>query len=40
MREVILETIVDSVKLVPFLFIAFLLIELFEHKFRKKSKET
>ncbi len=40
MREVILETIVDSVKLVPFLFIAFLLIELFEHKFNKKSKET
>ena len=38
MTEVILETLIDSLKLLPFLFVTFLLIELFEHKFSKKSK--
>lgn len=38
MKEIILETIIDSVKLLPFLFVTFLLIELFEHRFTKKSK--
>ncbi len=38
MKEIILETLIDSIKLLPFLFITFLLIELFEHKLSKKSK--
>ena len=37
MKEIVLETIIDSVKLVPFLFVAFLIIELIEHKFSKKQ---
>ena len=39
MKDVILDAVMDSVKLIPFLFIAFLVIELFEHKFSDKSKE-
>ena len=39
MKEIIIETIVDSIKLIPFLFVAFLIIELIEHKFSKKEKE-
>lgn len=39
MKEVILETIIDGLKILPFLFITFLLIEFFEHKFSKKSKK-
>jgi len=38
MKEIILETLLDSLKLVPFLFVAFLIIELIEHKFSKKEK--
>ncbi len=38
MKEVIMDALLDSLKLLPFLFIAFLLIELFEHKFSKKTK--
>ena len=38
MKEVIIDTLIDSIKLLPFLFIAFILIELFEHKFSKKTK--
>lgn len=32
MFEVVLDTIIDTLKLLPFLFIAFLIIELIEHK--------
>lgn len=37
MKDIIIDTLLDVIKLIPFLFIAFLLIELFEHKFSKKS---
>lgn len=37
MKEIILETLIDSIKLIPFLFVAFLIIELIEHKFSKKQ---
>ncbi len=36
MKEIIFDTLIDSVKLLPFLFIAFLLIELLEYKMNKK----
>lgn len=39
MKEVITEAIIDSLKVLPFLFITFLLIEVFEHKFSNKSKK-
>ena len=39
MKDVIIDTLLDSVKLLPFLFVAFLLIELFEHKFSNKTKK-
>lgn len=38
MKDVIIDTLIDSIKLLPFLFIAFILIEVFEHKFSKKTK--
>ena len=38
MKEVILDTIVDSLKLIPFLLVAFLIIELLEHKLNNKIK--
>lgn len=37
MKEIIIETLLDTVKLIPFLFIAFLIIELIEHKFNEKN---
>lgn len=39
MIDIILETVLDSIKLVPFLFFAFFIIELLEHKFSKQSKK-
>ena len=39
MKEVIIETLIDSLKLIPFLFVAFLIIEVIEHKFSKKEKK-
>ena len=38
MNNIILETILDSLRILPFLFITFLLIELLEHKFDSKIK--
>ena len=35
--HIIIHTIIDTLKLFPFLFIAFLIIELIEHKFSKKT---
>lgn len=40
MQEILLDTIIDVIKLVPFLFIAFLIIEIIEHKISKKSKNV
>lgn len=37
MKDIIIDTLTDTLKLVPFLFIAFLILELFEHKFSKKT---
>ena len=37
MIDIILETIIDSFKIIPFLFISFLIIELIEQKLSKKS---
>lgn len=39
MKEIILDTLIDGVKIIPFLFIAFLFIELIEHKLGNKSKK-
>ena len=40
MLDVILDTLIDSIKLLPFLFITYLLMEYIEHKMNHKSKET
>lgn len=40
MLDIIQETILDTLKILPFLFIAFVLIELTEHKLNKKNKKT
>ena len=40
MKEIILDTILDTIKLLPFLFIAFLIIEYIEHKLTDKSKKV
>ena len=39
MIDIILDTLIDSLKLLPFLFVAFLIIELIEHKLNKQTKE-
>lgn len=39
MVEVILDTIMDTLKLLPFLWFTFLLIEVIEHKYQKKSQK-
>lgn len=36
--EILLEAVFDSLKLIPFLFIAFILMELIEHKLNNKKK--
>lgn len=38
--DVIKDTLLDAVKLIPFLFFAFLLVELFEHKFDDHMKKA
>ena len=40
MTDIILETIIDSIKLLPFLFITYLIMEYIEHKTKEKTKET
>ncbi len=39
LKEIIFDTLIDGVKLLPFLFFAFLIIELIEHKFDEKTKK-
>lgn len=39
MMDIILDTLMDALKLLPFLFFAFLLMEYLEHKVSDKSKE-
>lgn len=38
MKDILLDTLIDGIKLAPFLFIAFLIIELVEHKFSDKTE--
>lgn len=40
MLDVIIDTIVDGIKLLPFLFIAYLIMEYVEHKTSKKTKKV
>ena len=39
MVDIILDTLIDAAKLLPFLFVAFLLLEFIEHKLSKKNKD-
>ncbi len=40
MIDIILEAVLDSLKIVPFLFVTFLILELLEHKLNKKSEKV
>lgn len=40
MIDVLLDAIIDSVKLIPFLFVTYLIMEYIEHKTKDKTKET
>lgn len=40
MLDVIIDTLMDAIKLLPFLFIAFLIIEVIEHKLSNRSKDA
>ena len=40
MVEIIEDAIIDTLKLIPFLFITYLIMEYIEHKMSKKSKQT
>ena len=39
MKEILLDTLLDAIKIIPFLFVTFLLMEYIEHGFTKKGKE-
>ena len=40
MLDIIIDTIKDGIKLLPFLFVAFLIIEVLEHKFNEKNEKV
>ena len=40
MLDIIIDTIIDGLKVLPFLFVAFLIIEVVEHKFSDKSNKV
>lgn len=40
MIDILLDTVIDTLKLIPFLFVAFLIIEFFEHKLNEKSRDV
>ena len=40
MKDILLDAIIDSAKILPFLFITYLIMEYIEHKMSKKSKTT
>ncbi len=40
MKDILIDAIIDSLKLVPFLFVSFIIMELLEHKFTNKKKLT
>ena len=40
MLDVVIDTLVDSIKLLPFLFIAYIIMEYIEHKTSKKTEKT
>lgn len=40
MKEIVIDTLSDALKLFPFLFFAFLIMEIIEHKFTEKNKKT
>ena len=39
MKDIVIDTLIDGVKLIPFLFVAFLIIELIEHKLSNRNKD-
>lgn len=39
MKEIVLDTFIDALKLLPFLFLVFFFLEYFEHKLAEKSKK-
>lgn len=40
MVDIIMDTLIDALKILPFLFLAFLLIEIIEHKLSQKTKQA
>lgn len=39
MKEVLLDSLIDTLKLLPYLLVTFIILELFEHKFTKKNQK-